>query len=385
LKPESNVRMTSCLWLVCTLIAIIGSLYAVLAGSLFAGFSTRSTPSLKKPEDVTLLKPLCGAESSLEANLASFCAQNYPASVEMVCGVQDPTDPAISIVQNLRAKFPSTPIALSVVPRAAAGNPKISNVVSMFKLAKHDIIVLSDSDMQVGPSYVRDIVATLQQPGVGLVTCLYRGRAVGGIWSQLAAAAVDQHFLPSVLVGLRLGLAKPCFGSTIALRRDTLERIGGFEAFADTLADDYAMGDAVRRLGLEVAIPPFTIGHTFSDPSLGELLAHELRWARTIRLVDPIGYAGSLLTHPLPFALAALPLSGFSAIGWIILAITLASRLFVPIQVERLTGGGKSSLWLAPVRDLVSFIVFAASFLPGTVRWRGHRYEVGSDGSLTPI
>jgi ceramide glucosyltransferase len=377
--------MTSCLWLVCTIIAIIGSIYAVLAGSLVAGFSMRQRSLLTKAEDVTLLKPLCGAESSLEANLASFCVQNYKGSVEMVCGVQDPVDPAVSVVQNLSGKFPTTPIALSVAPRLSAGNPKISNVLNMFPLAKHDIVVLSDSDMQVGPDYVRDIVATLQQPGVGLVTCLYRGRAVGGFWSRLAVAAVDQHFLPSVLVGLRFGLAQPCFGSTIALRRETLERIGGFEAYADTLADDYAIGDAVRRLGLEVAIPPFTIGHTFADSSLGELLAHELRWARTICLVDPIGYAGSLLTHPLPFALAALPLSGFSAIGWIILAVTLASRLFVPIQVERLPGGSGSSLWLVPVRDLVSFAVFVLSYLPGTVSWRGHRYRVGSNGTVTPI
>jgi ceramide glucosyltransferase len=377
--------MASCLWLVCTLVAILGGVYAVLAGCLVAGLSARHKALLNKAEPVTLLKPLCGAESSLEANLGSFCAQDYPAAVDMVCGVQDPADPAVLVVQNLRAKFPATPIALSVAPRTSAGNPKISNILSMFQLAKHDILVLSDSDMEVGPSYVRDIAAALQQPGVGLVTCLYRGRAVGGIWSQLAAAAVDQHFLPSVLVGMRLGLAKPCFGSTIAVRRDTLEQIGGFEAFADTLADDYAMGDAVRRLGLEVAIPPFTIGHTFSDASLGELLTHELRWARTIRLVDPVGYIGSIVTHPLPFAIAALALSGFSAIGWMILAVTLASRLFVPIQVERLAGGGKSSLWLSPLRDLVSFIVFAVSFLPGTVRWRGRRYQVGPDGSVRPI
>jgi ceramide glucosyltransferase len=183
---------------------------------------------------------------------------------------------------------------------------------------------------------------------------------------------------------MQLGLARPCFGSTIALRKDTLERIGGFEAFADMLADDYAMGDAVRRLGLKVAIPPFTIGHTTSDASFSELFAHELRWARTIRLVDPMGYAGSIVTHPLPFALIALIVSGFSAIAGIILAGTLASRLSVPIQVERLPGGGKSSLWLSPVRDLLSFAVFVASFIPGSVDWRGRSYRIDSDGSVTP-
>jgi ceramide glucosyltransferase len=164
-----------------------------------------------------------------------------------------------------------------------------------------------------------------------------------------------------------------------------LAEIGGFEAFAHTLADDYAMGDAVRKKGRKVAIAPFTIGHTFSEDSFAELLAHELRWARTIRLVDPIGYAGSVITHPLPFALAALPLSGFNAIAWTILVLTLACRLFVPLQVERLPGGGKGSILLAPLRDVLSFAVFVASYMPGAVSWRGRRYSVGADGTVRPI
>jgi ceramide glucosyltransferase len=377
--------MTTCLWLVCTLAAIIGSVYAVLAGVLVSKLASRSLPRLQKAEDVTLLKPLYGAEIALEQNLASFCAQEYPGAVEVVCGVQDPADPAIGVVQHLRRRFPDRSIKLAVALRRTAGNPKILNILNMFPLAQNGIVILSDSDMCVGQNYVRDVVATLQQPEVGLVTCLYRGRAVGGIWSRLAAAAVDHHFLPSVLVGLRFGLAQPCFGSTIALRTETLKRIGGFESVADTLADDYAIGDSVRRLGLKVAIPPFAVDHTFSERTLSDVLAHELRWARTIRLVDPKGYAGSIVTHPLPFAIAALLLSGFSAIGLIILATALACRVFVPIQVERLPGGGQSSVWLSPLRDLLSFAVFIASFVPGAVDWRGRRYRVGSDGSVTPI
>ncbi|AGK56668.1 hopanoid biosynthesis associated glycosyl transferase protein HpnI [Hyphomicrobium denitrificans 1NES1] len=377
--------MTSCLWLVCTLIAIIGSAYALLAATLVARFAAGSKALLQNPEDVTLLKPLHGAEAALAPNLESFCAQNYAADIQVVCGVQDPHDPAILFVQNLRAQFPNRDIRLAIGSKPNARNPKISNILNMMSETSCDILILSDSDMSVRPDYVSDVVAALQQPGVGLVTCLYRGSAAGGFWSRLAAAAVDQHFLPNVLVGLQFGLAHPCFGSTIALRRETLRRIGGFEAFADALADDYEMGEAVRRLGLKVAIPPFTIGHTFSDASFTELISHELRWARTIRLVDPMGYVGSIVTHPLPFALAALPLSGFSAIAVMILAATLASRLFVPIQVERLPGGGKRSLWLSPLRDLVSFAVFVASFVPGAVSWRGRRYSVESDGSVTPL
>ncbi|MBA2125477.1 hopanoid biosynthesis associated glycosyl transferase HpnI [Hyphomicrobium methylovorum] len=377
--------MASCLWLVCTLVAIIGSLYALFAGVLVARFRRQEMPDLREVENVTLLKPLCGAEPALESNLASFCVQNYPGKRQIVLGVQDAHDPAVAAVDNLRARFSESEIDLALTTRSLGRNPKISNLAGMYDHAAYDVLILSDSDMLVRDDYVRNVMAALQQPEVGLVTCLYRGRSNGGFWARLGAAGVDQHFLPSVLVGQFLGLAKPCFGSTIALRRETLERIGGFPAFADVLADDYAMGDAVRRLGLKVSIPPFTIGHTFSEDSFGKLVAHELRWARTIRLVDPIGYAASIVTHPLPFALAAAAVSGFGLITGGILAATLASRLFVPIQVERLSGGDRGTLWLSPLRDLLSFAIFLASFAPGAVSWRGRRYRVNPDGSVTPV
>lgn len=377
--------MTSSLWLVCTLIAIIGCIYAMLAAFLVARFARRPKSILGPTENVALIKPLYGAEPVLGDNLGSFVRQDYPGDVQMICGVQDAADPAIQIVRNLEERFPSAEIELVTSSRSAGGNPKIANVLNIYPRARHDVLILSDSDMRVEPHYVRDVVATLQQPEVGLVTCLYRGRAIGGFWSRLAAAAVDQHFLPSVLVGVQLGLAKPCFGSTIAIRRSTLNEIGGFEAFADTLADDYAMGDAVRQKGLKVAIAPFTVGHTFSESTFAELLGHELRWARTIRLVDPAGYTGSVITHPLPFALAALPLGSFNAIAWMIVLLTLACRLFVPLQVERLPGGGKSSILLTPLRDILSFAIFVASYLPGAVSWRGRRYSVGADGTVRPI
>ena len=198
------------------------------------------------------------------------------------------------------------------------------------------------------------------------MTCLYRGLPITGVWSRLAAAEIDHRFLPSVLVGLRLGLAKPCFGSTMALRAETLRRIGGFAAFADQLADDYAIGAAVRRLGLEVAIPPMVVDHVCSEHSFVELARRELRWARTIRLVDPLGYRGSVVTHPLPFALVAAALQGFAPASLAILGLVLACGLLVPLQFARSLGGGRVPIWLTPVRDLLSFAIFLVSFLP----WR---------------
>ena len=233
----------TCLWLICTCLAIIGCMYCVFAAAQLRRFFADPPAGISVDgPSLSLLKPLCGAEPGLEANLASFCNQDYPGPVQIVFGLQDSADPAASLAKRLIAEFPQRDIDLTIDARSYGANRKISNVINSFSRSSGEIVVLSDSDIRVGQAYLRQITAALQVSGVGLVTCLYRGLPVAGAWSRLAAAEIDHRFLPSVLVGLRLGLAKPCFGSTIALSAETLRRIGGFEAFADQLADDYAVG-----------------------------------------------------------------------------------------------------------------------------------------------
>jgi ceramide glucosyltransferase len=197
--------------------------------------------------------------------------------------------------------------------------------------------------------------------------------------------AIDYHFLPDVLVGVRLGLARPCFGSTIALRRETLTTIGGFEAFLGYLADDYAMGEAVRAAGMQVAIPPFIVAHSCSEQSAGELLRHELRWARTVRAISPLGYTGLVITHPLPFALLAAWLMGFDALTLSVVAASIACRLVLQLQVDHTLRVSFNRWWLGPVRDLLSFVVYVAGFFVSVVTWRGDRYKLQADGTLMPI
>jgi ceramide glucosyltransferase len=373
------------LWLISTALAIAGSAHLVYAAVLLRGLRRRvPAPAIESGRGVTVLKPLCGAEPGLEENLASFCGQPYPGPVQVVLGVSHAADPAATIVRRLIATFPDADIELAVGTHARGANRKISNVMNMVSRAKHDTIVLSDSDIKVDQAYLGQVVAALDEPGVGLVTCLYRGTSNAGLWSRLAAMAINHHFLPNVLVGLRLGLARPCFGSTIAVRRETLDRIGGFGSFVNQLADDYAIGKAVRGLGLRVAVPPLIVDHLCSEPTWRALVVHEVRWARTIRLIDPLGHAGSIVTHPLPFALAAAALCGPSAIGLGIIALALVCRVGAPVEIDCMRGGRGASLWLSPLRDLLSFAVFVASFLPGTVMWRGQRFAVRSDGTLTP-
>lgn len=383
---ELTLMSAALLWPLVAFLALLGCAYSLFAAALLRRFvKTMQRAAVPACPALTVLKPLCGAEPNLEAILSSFCQQDYSGHVQIVCGVQSAADPAIAVVRQLIERFPAEQIELVADPELRGTNRKISNVVNMMAKAEHDIIVLSDSDIGVAPDYLDGVVGALLAPGVGLVTCLYRGIPARGLWSQLAALAIDQQFLPGVLVGLRFGLARPCFGSTIALRTDTLERIGGFEAFANLLADDYAIGAAVRALDLSVAVPPLLVEHFCGEDSAAELAQHELRWGRTLRSIDPFGYAGFALANPLPFALAAAGLQGFGAAGIGLILLSLACRLLIPLQLPPKRGMGqrRALLWLSPIRDLLSFAIAVASFLPGPVIWRGNRFELRPDGTLS--
>jgi ceramide glucosyltransferase len=383
---EFTPKLLISLWLFCTIVAILGCLYALIAAGLLRRFAQKCTTPLPCTRAVSVLKPLCDAEPELEANLASFCRQHHGGEIQLIFGLHEAADPAGLVVEGLKKRFPDGDIALSINPQLHGANRKISNLINMLPYAKHDLLVLSDSDIRVVPGYLENVISALEQSGVGIVSCLYCGVPAGGIWSRLAAEGINSHFLPNALIGLELGFAKPCFGATVALSKETLARIGGFEAFADQLADDYAMGMAVRRLGLRVAIPPFLVSHICHKRSFADLVSHELRAARTIRSIDPLGYAGLVLTNPTPFALAAAVLAGFNLASLFVLLLSLASRMIVSIKAERIRAGdyGEGAIWLSLIRDLLSFVIFVASYLPGKVKWRGHRYELRSDGTLTP-
>jgi ceramide glucosyltransferase len=261
----------------------------------------------------------------------------------------------------------------------------MSNILNMLPEAQHDVLVFADSDVSVGPDYLRHVIGELQTPGVGLVTCVYRGQADPGFWPRLSAKATNDQFLPSVVTGLALGLARPCFGQTIAMRRDTLDRIGGFAQFVHHLAEDHAIGEAVRTIGEKVAIPPFTVSHACSETSASRLIAHELRWSRTIRSIDPAGHFGSALIHPLAFALIATLLSGAAAWSWPLVLIALLARIMLKLCSDRALRQRHRDLWLLPIWDIVSFGIFVTSFLSSRVVWRGFSFMVDSKGLLYPV
>lgn len=373
--------MTALAW-VCLVLAGAGCLYLGYAVSVAAGFVAEPAQALAEWPAVTILKPLRGDEPALSRCLTSFIGQDYPAPVEIVFGVQAADDPAIDVVRRLEKDASSRNLRLVVDESIHGPNRKIGNLINMSPAIRHQVVVLADSDIEAPEGYLRRVAAALSEPGVGGVTCLYRGVPAAGLWSRLSALGIDAHFLPNVLVGLRLGMATPCFGSTIALRRGDLDAIGGFAAFSNVLADDYAIGAALRDQGLTVAVPGFLVGHHCAERSLAEVWRHELRWARTIRSVDPRGHLGSIVTHPLPFALLAAA-TGAPVAGLALASLAVACRIVLLHALRRGHDGPPPAVSLVPLRDLLSFAVFVWSFCGHKLTWRGRRYRVAPDGVLT--
>ena len=377
--PTNLVTLISCLLLAGS---AFGVCYLVAAAISARRFAAKSLPPLTATPAATILKPLCGEDPELYENLRSFCRQDYP-DYQIIFGVQDPRDPAIAIVRRLMAEFPEADLAL-VESGWLPGNLKVANLQHMLPAAKHQILVIADSDMRVGSDYLAAIVATLNQPGTGLVTCLYRGRPLGGLWSTLAAEHINHGFLPQALVGEMLGVGAGCFGATLALRRETLDAIGGFASISHQLADDHALGGAVRGIGQKVTLASYLVDNIVTEPSLPALFRHELRWARTVRIVAPAGFLGSLVTHPLVLAIIATALGAYPTTAPILLGIVLFCRCIMALVIDRAFGTWATHLLLVPFRDLLSFAVFIASFFTRTVAWRDQRFKIGPGGQLIP-
>jgi ceramide glucosyltransferase len=361
--------------------SLCGSAYTVLAAWAVRRFVRLPGARAANPPPVTVLKPLHGDEAELYENLRSFCAQRYPR-FQIIFGVRDEADPAISVARRLITDFPGVDIALVVDPRVEGTNFKVSNLENMVALAKHDVFVIADSDMHVTPDYLTEVTAPLAEGGIGLVTCLYRGRPVVGTCSRLGAMFVNHGFLPSALIGEQLRPGAACFGATMALRRDIYVTIGGFARLRDQLADDYALGAAVRRIGKRVVLSPYLVDTVSSEASLGALIRHELRWARTIRSIAPIGFAASFITHAVMLGLIAALVGGFGAPTLAVFGIALACRLAMVRIVDRALKLPATPLWLVPVRDMLSFWVFIVSFLGNRVAWRDNTFRIAADGRL---
>ena len=355
---------------------LIGAAVAVMR------FARRPSPVTPDQPAVSVLKPLHGDEPGLYDNLRSFAEQDYPA-LQIVFGVNDAQDGALQAARALIRDLPTCDIALVVDARASGSNKKVANLENMFEVARHDVIVLADSDMRVDRRYLAAVTAPLHDRRTGVVTCLYKGVPAAGKWSDFGAMHINFGFLPSALVAESLGLGGGCFGATIALRRETLERIGGFARLRDELADDHRIGDEVRALGLSVVLSPYIVEARVFEPSLGDLWRHELRWARTVRAMAPAGFAGSFLAHPVAIAAIAAAAAGFALTPSIFLVISCVLRWATARVIASALGVPLAKPWLLPLRDALSFAVFVASFFGRTVFWRDQVFHVEASGRMT--
>jgi ceramide glucosyltransferase len=376
-------------------IGTAGSLFFYFLSALgLASFLNDRRKKLNEPPlpesnlpPVSILKPLKGVDPEIWESFCSHCEQDYP-QFQLIFGVSEPADPAIEVVRKLQAKYPALPIELIVCDRVLGANIKVSNLVQMLPAARHETLLVNDSDIRVPSDYLRKVITPLRDASVGLVTCLYRGVAGPTLGSRLEALGIGTDFVPGVLSarflekGLHFGL-----GSTLAFRRRDLEAIGGFEPLLDYLADDYELGRRIAATGKKVELSAATVTTFLPAYTLRQFFQHQVRWSRTIRDARRWGYAGLLFTFGLPWALATLLAARGAAWAWGLLALTFAARLAVGVGTAVLALRDEQvirNIVLLPLRDLIAPLVWAASFTGNRIHWRGEVFGL-KDGRLSRI
>lgn len=366
-----------------TLASIGYCILGIVAGVRFAA-QRRSEPGDVAAELplVSILKPLKGADPEMYDALRSHCLQDYP-DYEILCGVTKSDDPAVPVVERLIREFPQRRIRLLLCDKRLGANGKVSSLIQLAASAQAEYLLVNDSDIRVEPDYLRTVMSELQAPETGLVTCLYRGVPSATLGSRLEALGISTDFMPGVLVaelvegGIHFGL-----GSTLAFRKSDLEAVGGFEAIADNLADDYELGRRIaerKKVQLSAAV----VETHLPAYDMSAFLSHQLRWARTIRASRVGGYAGLLLTFTLPWALGTALLCRGSIWAWVLFAAALFARGIMALVSSRVVLGesGIAPLLLVPVRDVVAVAVWIGGWFGNSVLWRGERFLL-KDGKL---
>lgn len=336
-------------------------------------------------QGISVLKPLKGPDVDLYENLASLCAQQY-APLQILCGVADKNDEAISVVRQLMLDFPAVDIQLVVDPRVYGANYKVSNLIHLYRRAVHDVIVIADSDIRVGPTYLDSINRAVSDPEVGLATCVYRAVNRGPAPSMVEALFINTDFTPLVMVARKVEKSTYAFGATIAMRRAVLDEIGGFAPLVNALADDYQLGNRVAARGYRLELLDEVVDTVLSINNWRRLFDHQLRWARTYRICRPGGYAASVITHGTLWALLNVLYHWFSptalAVSASVMAIRYASATAMSWRYLN-TAAGWRELAALPCKDLLFDVVWLLAFAGNTVVWGGVRFRVDSDGEMT--
>ncbi|HEX4067297.1 MAG TPA: glycosyltransferase [Acidobacteriaceae bacterium] len=346
--------------------------------------------ALEEATPVSLLKPLDGAEPGLEAHLESFFCQDYP-NFEILFCARSPFDPGLGIARRVAARFPQIPARFLSTGEHTHINAKVSSLELMHAAAQHDIFVISDSDVRVAPGYIREVVAPFANQNVGSVTCLYRGVADGSFWSKLEAAGMSVEMTAGVLTANLLEGMKFALGPTMAVRRRSVDLMGGFGVLGPYCSDDFLLGAKVAALGQTVVLSHHVIDHIVLNLSFAASVRHQTRWMKSTRFSRPLGHLGTALTFSVPFGLLAA-ITGWALhrpiLGLALFAFSIANRMIL----AALVGAGAvherrllRTVLLYPVRDLLGFCCWVASYGSSTIFWRGRRYRLSHNGLMHPL
>jgi ceramide glucosyltransferase len=338
---------------------------------------------------VSVLKPVHGIEPQLEANLESFFQQNYP-DFEIIIGARDASNEALKIAESVRAQYPhvKSKVVLSGTPTWPSA--KVYSLDKMLAGSNNDYFIISDSDVLVGPDFLRNVIAPLQDPKVGLVTCLYRGIPAGDFWSLLEGLGMSVEMPSGVLVADMMEGMRFALGAAMAVRRDALEAIGGIAATADYYSDDFVLGNEVWAAGYKVVLSHEIVGHVLTPRTLKQTFGDQLRWMKSTRYSRPKGHIGAGLTYAMPYGV----LSGISAaslaeprLGIALLAVAFLNRVIQSVIVGWGVIRDSRALklcWAYPLRDLMGFIFWLRSFGTAQFSWRGESYRFSAGGKIIP-
>ncbi|MEH1890045.1 MAG: bacteriohopanetetrol glucosamine biosynthesis glycosyltransferase HpnI [Nostoc sp.] len=355
--------------------------YGIYAAITFWSHPHPIDPEFHPP--VTILKPICGLDSYAYENFTSFCQQDYP-EYQIIFGVCAYEDPAIEVVEKIIQQFPDVDIHLIVNAQIIGANLKVSNLANAVAAAKHEILIIADSDIRVRKDYLQRVIQPLKDQKVGVVTCMYRSLAKGWV-ATLEAIVTSTDFHAGVLVSNQLEGTKFACGSTIVIRKQVLKVIGGFEAIADYLADDFKLGYLPAQKGYKVVLSNYVVDHVLATSTLIDAIRRQIRWARCIRVSRPWGYLGLLFTYGTVASLLLLMAMKGSIAGWTVLIITWVMRLLMgwAVGVNILNDPiAKKFLWVVPLGDLIYFGIWCYGFLGSTIEWRGQRLKLTKEGKL---
>lgn len=359
--------------------ALVYSALVIVAARRYLGVRVPEATAAEA-EPISVLKPLAGLDAGLASNLRTFFEQDY-GDFEILFAVRNDDDPALEVVEQLRAEYRHIATRVIVTGEPPYANAKVYSLELMLNEAAHDLVVMSDSDIRVRPDLLRVAAAEFQNPRIGVATCPYRAVSGGSLWSRLEATGMNADFLAGILVARMLEGMRFAVGPTIVARRWALESIGGFQRMKDYLAEDFVLGKFAAQAGHGVILSSYVVEHHIGSSGLRKNAAHRLRWARSTRRSRPMGYLGQALTMPFAWALAVCAVNPAWWPGWgIILPLTLAVRGASAYMVSTRVLQARTNWLLIPLEDLAACAFWIAGFFGSTIEWRGRRYRLHSDG-----